>query len=53
MISVFFAYALLMQCNVSISQLDALKAAKIDIVSVQNEFNIWTKTAGNAFNGNP
>ncbi len=53
MIFVFFAYALLMQCNVSISQLDALKAAKIDIVSVQNEFNIWTKTAGNAFNGNP
>lgn len=37
----------------SVGQLEALKSAKIRIVSVQNEFNIWTKTAASAYNGNP
>lgn len=41
------------KCNVSVGQLEALEKAGIAVVSVQNEFNIWTKTAASAFNGNP
>ncbi len=39
-------------CNVSVAQLEALRKEGIAIVSVQNEFSIWTRTAATASNGN-
>jgi aryl-alcohol dehydrogenase-like predicted oxidoreductase len=39
-------------CNVSLAQLEALRADGIRIATVQNEFSIWTRTASSPNNGN-